>query len=118
MKIQFYHNAACGTSRTALELLLEQGADVSVRNLVDEPLSLAELEELLDVLDLEPMDLVRTSHPQWKAEFADLELDDDEEILLALIEFPAMMQRPVVVNEKGRAFVARPAEKVLDILRD
>jgi arsenate reductase-like glutaredoxin family protein len=29
-----------------------------------------------------------------------------------------MMQRPVVVNEKGRAFVARPAEKVLEILRD
>jgi arsenate reductase len=76
------------------------------------------LEELLAVLDREPMDLVRTSHPQWKAQFAELELDDDDEILLALIEFPAMMQRPLVVNEKGRAFVARPAEKVQEILRD
>lgn len=116
MKIQYYHNPSCGTSRNALVLLTEKGADVQVRNIIDEPLTLEELDELLMALDVSALDLVRLDHPIWKEQFAELELDDEEEIMLALIEFPQIMQRPLAVNENGKALIARPAERILELL--
>ena len=116
MKIQFYHNPSCGTSRNALALLREKGVEPTVRNLIDEPLTLEELEDLLNLLDLDARDLVRTNHPIWKEQFSELELDDEEEIMLALIEHPAMMQRPIGVSENGKAVLARPAERILELL--
>lgn len=117
MKIQFYHNPSCGTSRNALTLLQERNIDTDVRNIIDEPLTVSELESLLEVLDLDAHDLVRTNHPIWMEQFAELELDDEEEIILALIEHPAMMQRPIGVSDSGKAVLARPAEKILELLQ-
>lgn len=116
MKIQFYHNPSCGTSKNALALLQEKGVEPAVRNVIDEPLTLGELENLLNLLNLDARDLVRTNHPIWLEQFADLELNDDEEIMLALIEHPAMMQRPIGVSENGKAVLARPAERILELL--
>jgi len=38
-----------------------------------------------------------------------------DEIILAMIEHPKLMERPIVVNG-DRAVVARPAEKVEEVL--
>jgi arsenate reductase len=116
MKIQFYHNPSCGTSRNALALLIEKCVEPAVRNLIDEPLTLEELENLLNLLDLNARDLVRTNHPIWLEQFAELELNDEEEIMLALLEHPAMMQRPIGVSDSGKAVLARPAERILELL--
>ena len=113
--ITIYHNPACGTSVKALALLNEKGLHPTVRNVVEDPLSSEELFHLLDLLGMDAMDLVRTNHPVWMAEFSSLELDDEEEIVLALIDNPGMMQRPIVEKD-GRAILARPSEKVLEIL--
>jgi arsenate reductase len=43
-----------------------------------------------------------------------LELDEDE-IILAMIENPRLMERPIIVNG-DKAVVARPAEKLLEVL--
>jgi arsenate reductase-like glutaredoxin family protein len=45
-----------------------------------------------------------------------LELNDEEEIMLALLEHPAMMQRPIGVSDSGKAVLARPAERILELL--
>jgi arsenate reductase len=58
--------------------------------------------------------LVRTKEALWKDEFKDLELDEDE-IILAMIEHPRLMERPIVMNG-NKAVVARPAEKVEEVL--
>ena len=50
----------------------------------------------------------------WKEEFRDLELGEDE-IILAMIENPRLMERPIIVNG-DKAVVARPAEKLLEVL--
>jgi len=62
-----------------------------------------------------PSELVRhDSH------FKELGLDKDyyetaEQVIALLLEHPRLMQRPVIVSD-GKAVIARPAEKVLDLL--
>ena len=77
-------------------------------------MSAAEFERVLEALDLDAIDLVRKNEAVWKEEYKTLELDEDE-IILAMIEHPKLMERPIVVNG-DRAVVARPAEKLLEVL--
>lgn len=74
----------------------------------------AELEEVLDALDMDALELVRTNEPLWKEEYKHLELDE-EEIILAMIEHPRLMERPIILNG-DKAVVARPAEKAEEVL--
>ena len=62
-----------------------------------------------------PSELVRRD-----SHFKELGLDKDsyqtaEQVIDLLLEHPRLMQRPVIVSE-GRAVIARPSEKVLDLL--
>ena len=77
-------------------------------------MSAAEFQDVLDALDMDAIDLVRKNESVWKEEYKTLELDEDE-VILAMIEHPKLMERPIVMNG-DRAVVARPAEKLLDVL--
>jgi len=80
----------------------------------EESMSAAEFEDVLDALDMDAIDLVRKNESVWKEEYRDLELGEDE-IILAMIENPRLMERPIIVNG-DKAVVARPAEKVEEVL--
>ena len=112
--IKIYHNPRCSKSREAVQLLQDKKIEHEVINYIENPLTEDELEDLLDTLGMDPFELIRTNEQIWKTEFAELEMDDDEYILL-MIEYPQLMQRPIVEND-GVAVVARPAELLLDIL--
>lgn len=77
-------------------------------------MSAAEFEDVLDALDMDAIDLVRKNESVWKEEYRDLELGEDE-IILAMIENPRLMERPIIVNG-DKAVVARSAEKVEEVL--
>ena len=55
-----------------------------------------------------------------EAEYAQLGLDDptvtDDRVIAAMAEHPRLIERPVFVHE-GRAVIARPPERVLELLR-
>ena len=112
--IKIYHNPRCTKSRQALQLLEEKGVAHEVVKYMDEPLTPAELSKLLAKLDIDAKDLVRTKEQIWKDEFADKEMDD-EELILAMIEFPKLMERPIV-EHGDKAVIGRPTEKILEVL--
>ncbi|MDA9237093.1 arsenate reductase (glutaredoxin) [Schleiferiaceae bacterium] len=114
--ITIYHNPRCQKSREALALLEEKGVQYSIRLYLndEESMSAAEFEDVLDALDMDAIDLVRKNESVWKEEYRDLELGEDE-IILAMIENPRLMERPIIVNG-DKAVVARPAEKVEEVL--
>ncbi|MDB9733035.1 arsenate reductase (glutaredoxin) [bacterium] len=114
--ITIYHNPRCQKSREALALLEEKGVQYSIRLYLndEESMSAAEFEDVLDALDMDAIDLVRKNESVWKEEYRDLELGEDE-IILAMIENPRLMERPIIVNG-DKAVVARPAEKLLEVL--
>ena len=114
--ITIYHNPRCRKSREALAILEERGIEHLVRLYLndEESMSAAEFQDVLDALDMDAIDLVRKNESVWKEEYKTLELDEDE-VILAIIEHPKLMERPIVMNG-DRAVVARPAEKLLDVL--
>ena len=114
--ITIYHNPRCQKSREALALLEEKGVQYSIRLYLndEESMSAAEFEDVLDALDMDAIDLVRKNESVWKEEYRDLELGEDE-IILAMIENPRLMERPIIMNGE-KAVVARPAEKLLEVL--
>jgi arsenate reductase len=113
---QIFHNPSCSKSRGALAILEERGVDADVVKYLDTPPDRATLERILDAIDEPPSALVRTDDKKFK----DLGLQardytDRDAVIGLLLEQPALMQRPVVfVGDK--AVIARPSEKVLDLL--
>ena len=112
--IKIYHNPRCGKSREALQYLEEKNLDHTVVKYMDEPLTFNQLEELLDMLGMFPFELIRQNEQIWKDEFSEKDMDDNELIYL-MVEYPQLMQRPIVVNGE-QAVVARPANRIDDIL--
>lgn len=112
--IRVYHNPRCTKSREAVQYLEEKGVKAEIIEYMKDPLTPNELEVILDALDMEAIELIRKNEAEWKAEFKDKELDDDE-LILAMIEYPKLMQRPIVMNG-DKAVVARPATEIDQLL--
>lgn len=81
---------------------------------MDEPLTEKKLRKILELLDFEPLELVRTNELIWQQKYAAKNLSDTE-IIHAMLTYPDLMQRPIVING-DKAVIGRPPERVLDIL--
>lgn len=109
-----YHNGQCSKCKGALELLQAKGVAHSVRWYLAEPLTKDELKDMVGKLGMAAHELVRTGEELYKNEYEGRDISD-EEWLDILIKQPELLQRPIVV--KGdKAIIARPPEKVLEIL--
>ena len=114
-KITIYHNPRCSKSRQALELLDSRGVETDIIEYLKTPPDAGQLTEILDLLSMEPRDLMRTSEPEYK----DNKLDDPElsreQLIQAMVDYPRLIQRPIVLG-KGKAALGRPPEKILEVL--
>ncbi len=105
-----YHNPRCKKSREALAFLEDKNATIDIVNYINEPLTFDQLSDVLEALDIPADNLIRKNETVWKDTFADKELSH-EELVFAMIEYPQLMQRPIVVKE-NRAVIARPASEI------
>ena len=114
-EVTIYHNPRCSKSRQTLELLREKGVEPRVVEYLKTPPEPAEIERLLEMLGLEPRELMRTN----EAEYKDNNLNDESlsraQLIEAFTRWPKLLQRPVVVAG-NRAAIGRPPEQVLSIL--
>lgn len=109
-----YHNVSCSKSRGALEILRDRGVDAQVVEYLKTPPSRADLERILDAIDDEPAALVRTDDDKFKV-LGVPKPTTRADVIALLLDHPEVMQRPVVfVGDK--AVIARPSERVLDLL--
>lgn len=109
-----YHNPRCSKSREALHLLEAEGETIEIVKYLVKPPSHQELKQIIELLEIKPIELVRTQEVVWKENFKGKNLTD-EQIIDAMIENPKLIQRPIAI--KGtHAVIGRPPRKVLDIL--
>ena len=115
MKATIYHNPMCGTSRKALEILDNEGSDVTIVEYLKNPPTRQELMLLYDRAGITPREGLRAKEPL--AEELGLTRPDvsDDEILDAMMEHPILIQRPLVETEKG-VRLCRPQEEVRKLL--
>lgn len=113
-KLTIYHNGECSKCKETTELLQDKGYEIEYRFYLVEPPTEQELKEILIKLQLNPSGLIRKTEPLYLEKYEGRSLNE-EESLQALLEDPVLMQRPIVIND-NRAIIARPPEKVLEIL--
>ena len=114
-KIVVYQKPTCTTCRQVYNALKHSGVDFDAVDYYTDPIPKAKLEELLKKSGLKARDLLRRNEPIYKT----LKLGErnlsDAEIIDLMVEHPDLIQRPIV--EKGnRAILARPAERLKEIL--
>ena len=114
MEPQIYVNPSCSKCRTALSLLDERGVQADVVRYLEEPPTAADLERLMQLLGIDdPRLMMRTGEPVY-AELA-LHAQAGHALLAAITRHPILLERPIFVVG-DRAVVARPPERVLELL--
>ena len=114
MTVTIFHNPNCPESRKALESIRARGIEPEIIEYLGKPLSPEKLRHLIkDELHMAVREMVRTSEPVY----AEMKLDgaDDDTLLAAMAAHPSLMQRPVVVTERG-AKLCGTAEAVDEVL--
>lgn len=98
-----------------MNLLRDHNIDPDIVEYLKSPPDAAQLAGILELLGLEPRQLMRTGEPAYTEHNlgnADL---SREELISALIDNPILIERPIVVTDRG-ARIGRPPESVLEIL--
>jgi arsenate reductase len=112
--MKIYHNPRCGKSREGLAILQESKQSFEIINYLENRLSTAELTEIIKLLGISPIDLVRKNEVIWKENFKGKNLSNSE-IIIAMVENPKLIERPIVINN-GKAAIGRPPELIKSIL--
>ncbi len=113
--ITIYHNPRCSKSRQTLQLLEEQGINPAVVLYLETPPDRDTLKAIISKLGIPVRELLRTGEQDYKDNnLKDPELNDDA-LLDAMVRWPKLIQRPVVVKGNN-ARIGRPPEAVLEIL--
>lgn len=115
MKITIYQKPTCTTCRQVYQALKESGVEMEAVDYYIEPLSESKLKELVKKMGVKAPELFRKKEEIYKKlKLDEKEVPEDEAIKL-MVKHPDLMQRPIV--EKGsRAILARPAERLKEIL--
>jgi arsenate reductase len=112
MAVVVYEKRTCTTCRRLAELLAERGVDFETVEYHVEGLEEGELRALLAKAGLRPSEALRMREEGAAALAA---AGDEEAVIAAMVERPELLQRPIVVNG-DRAVLARPVERVLEVL--
>ncbi len=93
----------------------ERGVEFDVIEYLKTPLDRAGLERIMDMLPNPPADLVRKDKNLETLGLDASHYVTREAVIDLLLQHPVLMQRPIIVRGQ-KAVLARPSEKVLELL--
>ena len=112
--MKIYHNPRCSKSRQTLSLIQEKGVEVEIIEYLKVIPSEKELRSIIKLLGIKPEKLLRKGEADYKENFKGKILSD-EEWISAMVQYPKLIERPIVVSD-NKAILGRPPENVLDLL--
>lgn len=115
MAVTIYHNPRCSKSRQTLALLEQRGLRPKIIEYLETPPTEADLKRLIRLLGVQPRDLLRTKEAEYRLAKLDRADASDADILRAIVKYPRLLERPIVVSGQ-KAAIGRPPENVLKIL--
>lgn len=116
-EITILHNPRCSKSRGAVELAAELGVEVSLRKYLDEPLTVAEVQQLVSILDGDVLALVRRDANFKTAGLSAADVEDAAAVVKILTEYPNLLERPILMTT-DRAVIGRPTEAAESFLKE
>lgn len=103
--ITIYHNPRCQKSRMALQHIESIDTDIKIVEYLKNPPSVKELKEVLELLQLKPLDIVRKKEPLYSSDYKNGSYTDAQWLKI-LVENPILIERPIVIKG-GKAVIAR-----------
>ena len=114
METTVFFNPRCSKCRTAQAILTERGVEADYVRYLEQAPTRAELERVMGLLGIDdPRQMMRTGEDAYK-ELGLADADRDR-LLDAMTTHPILIERPIVIRG-DRAVIARPAERVLELL--
>jgi arsenate reductase len=110
-----YEKPTCTTCVKLRALLDDRGVDYESIDYHVRGIDEAELRDLLRKIGGGPREVLRTREPLVKELGLDGPAVPDEQLIAHMTANPALVQRPIVVRGE-RALLARPIERVLELL--
>jgi arsenate reductase len=111
--MKIYHNPRCSKSRQTLQLIQNAGVEPEIIEYLNDTPSKEELELVINMLGIRPYDLLRRGESDFKENFKGKDLSDSQWID-AMIKYPKLIERPIVVKDK-KAVIGRPPENVKEL---
>ena len=113
--LKIYHNPRCAKSRAGLKYLQEKGLEPEIRLYLKEEFTEAELADVLMRMNKAPQEIIRTQEKIYKSDFKGKNFTPEEWIKI-LIEYPKLIQRPIIVHNTKAIFAdpAHLADEILD----
>jgi len=115
MTITIYHNPKCGTSRNTLEMIRKAGIEPRIVEYLKTPPSRDELVDLIARMAIPVRDLLRQKGTPYDQLGLGEDKWSDDELIDFMMAHPILINRPIVVTEKG-VRLCRPSERVLELL--
>jgi arsenate reductase len=115
MKTMLIHNPRCSKSREAKDILTNNGIEFEIIDYLKDGLKEKLLLKLPELTGLTYQEMIRTKEDIFK----ELNLKDkvlpNKEWVVLLQKHPVLLERPIFIHNH-KAVIARPAEKILEIL--
>lgn len=109
-------NPRCSKCRTARDLLAEHQVDAILYEYLRDVPTRADVERLMGLLGIDdPRAMMRTGEDAYRE--LDLAGAGHDELIDAMVAHPILIERPIVIRG-DRAVIARPPEKLLELLKD
>lgn len=117
--IVIYHNPESEDSNKCLEILETSKHNHKVIKYRDKPLDSIKLHKIIKVLNISPIEMIRTKENLWIEKFQHV-LDSgikftEEEYVQIMIEYPQLIERPIIING-DKVVIGKPATKIFDII--
>jgi arsenate reductase len=114
--VTVWFNPSCSKCRGARDLLDQEGVSCEIVRYLEDTPAREEVERVLTLLGTDdPRTMMRTGEDVYQE--LNLATADRDALLDAMVSHPILIERPIVI--KGdRAVIARPPEKLLELLGD
>ena len=110
--LTIYHNPRCSKSRQTLQLIEAENKEVTIVEYLKTPLNKVEVEQLVSLLAIKPIEMMRVKEKEFIEQ--DLKSASDEQLILAMVNTPKLIERPIVTCNT-KAVIGRPPENVLTL---
>ena len=117
MKFIIYHNNRCRKSREALKFLSDKKINFQIIEYLKNPLKIKELNSIIKILNIEPINLVRKNEDIWKKKYKKKYLSnklENKDLIFILSQNPKLIERPIVIFS-NRGVIARPYNRINEL---
>jgi len=113
-EFKIFHNPRCSKSRQALKILESNDKDYEIFLYLQETLNKKIIKNVLDILGLNPKEILRAGEADYKENKLSQYDDEDETLIEFMIKYPKIIERPIILKG-AEGVIGRPPENVLKL---